>query len=121
MKKILCIACLTVALNLNTGYANAQSGRGAFISGFLTELGTEAARGIIRIMRTPRPDADVKKTAFTDNEWLVAIDQNGNDFIYYGVNLKTSDSLSLRGATVSANSTRQVYSWNNGDYRYQVA
>lgn len=51
----------------------------------------------------------------------MAIDQNGNDLTYYGVNLKTRDSLPLRGGTVSGNSQREVYSWNNSDYRYQLA
>jgi len=122
MKKILCIACLTVALSVNTGSANAQSGRNAAIQ-ILTGIGSEAAREILRIMLQPRPEPrpDAKRAAFTDNEWLVAIGQNGDDLSYYGVNLRTRDSLTLRGARVSANSQRQVYTWNNGDYRYQVA
>ncbi|GAB4175773.1 MAG: hypothetical protein Fur006_06450 [Coleofasciculaceae cyanobacterium] len=126
MKKILCIACLALALSVNTGSVNAQSGRNAIIQ-ILTEIGSRAAseaakegvKELIRRLSEPRPD--VKRAAFTDNEWLVAIGQNGDDFSYYGVNLRTRSSLTLRGARVSANSQRQVYTWNNGDYRYQVA
>ena len=130
MKKLLCIACLALALSVNTGSANAQSGRNAIIQ-ILTEIGSRAAseaakegvQELIRRMSEPRsaPRSDVKRAAFTDNEWLVAIGQNGDDFSYYGVNLRTRNSLTLRGARVSANSQRQVYTWNNGDYRYQVA
>ncbi|MCU0542088.1 MAG: hypothetical protein MUE44_07825 [Oscillatoriaceae cyanobacterium Prado104] len=123
MKKILCIAYLTVALTVNAGSANAQSGQDAVIR-ILTGIGSEAAKELIRIMLAPRPNAprpDVKRAAFTDKEWLVAIGQNGDDFSYYGVNLRTRNSLTLKGARVSGNSQSQVYTWNNGDYRYQVA
>ncbi|MBD2315122.1 hypothetical protein H6G20_25990 [Desertifilum sp. FACHB-1129] len=67
------------------------------------------------------PRHQERRAAFTDGEWLVAVGKNGDDFIYYGVNLETRDSITLRRAAVSANSQRQVYAWNNGNYRYQVA
>lgn len=126
MKKILFIAGLALALSVNTVSANAQSGRNAIVQ-ILKVMVSEAASGaasgavqeLLNRMSAPRPDA--RRAAFTDNEWLVAIGQNGDDFSYYGVNLKTRNSLTLRGARVSANSQRQVYTWNNGDYRYQVA
>jgi len=107
----------------------AQSGQNTFIK-ILTEISTqvgtqvasEVAREILRKWREPRPKAtSVKSVVFTDGEWLIAISPNGNDLSYYGINVKTRDSLILRRATVSANSQRQVYAWNNGDYRYQVA
>ncbi len=85
-------------------------------------MATEAAQKLLEMILEPRPEsprAQASGTAFSDGEWLVAISNNGND--YYGVNLKTRNSLTLRGARVSANSQRQVYTWNNGDYRYQVA
>lgn len=130
MRKILCVACLALALSVNTGSVNAQSSRNAVIQ-ILTEIGSRAAseaakegvQELIRRMSEPRRESrpDARRAAFTDNEWLVAIGQNGDDFSYYGVNLRTRNSLTLRGAKVSANSQRQVYTWNNGDYRYQVA
>jgi len=122
MKKNLCIACLIVALIVNAGSANAQSGRNTFIRQILIEIGSEAARELSRIMLAPRPTRpEARRVTFTDSEWLVAINGDGNDLSYYGVNLTTRDSLTLRGATVSTNSQRQVYTWNNGNYRYQVA
>ena len=58
---------------------------------------------------------------YTDSVWQVTIDKNRDDFSYYGVNLRTGDSLTLRGAKVSGNSQRHIYTWTNGDFRYQVA
>lgn len=59
---------------------------------------------------------------FTDGEWQVTIgiDDDGYALYYYGVNLRTGDSIKLVGAKVSGNSQRRVYTWTNGDYRYQV-
>ena len=129
--KILCIAFLAVVLSANVGcspVAVTQSVtkliQNKHVRQFLAALATEAGNELIRIMSAPRPDASrpsAKMVAFTDDEWLVAIDQNGNDLTYYGVNLKTRDSLSLRGVKVSGSSQLEVYSWNNGDYRYQLA
>jgi hypothetical protein len=57
---------------------------------------------------------------YSDGEWSVTIDYFENAFSYYGRNMKTGDSLTLRGAKVSGNSQRRIYTWNNGDYKYQV-
>jgi hypothetical protein len=58
---------------------------------------------------------------YTDSLWQVTIDKNGDDLSYYGVNVRTGDSIRLRGVTVSGNSQRHVYTWTNGNVRYQVA
>lgn len=58
---------------------------------------------------------------FQDNEWSVTIEYYNNALSYYGQNLYTGDSLSLRGAEVSGNSQRRLYKWRNGNYLYQVA
>ena len=59
---------------------------------------------------------------FSDGvEWLVTIGYDGNALSYYGENMITGDSIRLRGATVSGNSQRHVYTWTNGNIRYQVA
>lgn len=122
MKKSLCVAGLIIALIMNAGSVYAQSSRNAFIRAILTEIGSEAARELLRVMLAPRPSRpEVRRVAFTDGEWLVAISEDGNDLGYYGVNLNTRDSLTLRGASVSTTNQRQVYTWNNGNYRYQVA
>ena len=57
---------------------------------------------------------------YSDGEWSVTIDYFENAFSYYGRNMKTGDSLTLRGAKVSGNSQRRIYTWSNGDYKYQV-
>ncbi len=58
---------------------------------------------------------------YGDGEWSVTIGYNNNAFSYYGENLRTGDSINLRGARVSGNSQRRIYTWTNGDVRYQVA
>lgn len=57
---------------------------------------------------------------FQDSEWSVTIRYNRNTLNYYARNLRTDNSLSLRGATVGGNNQRRIYTWNNGDHRYQV-
>ncbi|HBL11038.1 MAG TPA: hypothetical protein DD379_06460, partial [Cyanobacteria bacterium UBA11162] len=54
-------------------------------------------------------------------EWAVSIEYYENAYSYYGTNLRTGDSLTLRGAKVGGDSQRRIYTWTNGDYRYQVA
>lgn len=123
MKKILSIVCLALVLSVNTSSANAQAGRNTLVREvvreILTEIASEAARELLRSMFAPRPEE--RRAAFSDGEWLVTIGKNGDDFTYYGVNLKSRASITLRGANLAANSQRHVYTWNNGDYRYQVA
>jgi hypothetical protein len=58
---------------------------------------------------------------YSDGEWSVTIDYNENAFSYHATNTRTGDTLNLRGAKVSGDSQRRIYTWNNGDYRYQVA
>ncbi|AFZ19497.1 hypothetical protein [Allocoleopsis franciscana] len=58
---------------------------------------------------------------YRNGEWLVNIGYDNNTFSYYGENLRTGDSLALRGARVSGNNQRRIYTWRNGDFRYQVA
>jgi hypothetical protein len=125
MKRFFCILCFTIVLSMNTGSANAESYTETFFRELLGGIGSEAGRRIGDIMFTPRPEVkrslpEIKRSAFNDDEWLVAVGQNGDDFRYYGVNIKTRDSITLRGAIVSANSQRQIYDWNNGDTRYRV-
>ena len=58
---------------------------------------------------------------YSDGEWSVTIGYDNNAFSYYGENLSTGDSINLRGARVSGNNQRRIYTWRNGDFRYQVA
>ena len=65
--------------------------------------------------------ANVPLGVYRNGEWLVSISYDNNALNYYGENLRTGDSLTLRGARVSGNSQRRIYTWTNGDVRYQVA
>jgi hypothetical protein len=58
---------------------------------------------------------------FSDGTWSVSLGFENNALCYRGENLRTGDSLFLAGARASGNSQRRVYTWRNGDTRYQVA
>lgn len=58
---------------------------------------------------------------FVDDEWQVIIGYDGNALSYYGSNHRTGNSIRLRGGRVSGNRQRHIYTWTNGDFRYQVA
>jgi hypothetical protein len=125
MKRFFSILCFIIAVSMNAGSANAESLTDTGIREVLKGFASEAGRGLYRILFAPSPEikkpgSETKRAAFTDGEWLVAIGKNGDDFRYYGVNLKTRDSITLGGAIVSANSQRQIYDWNNGDTRYRI-
>ncbi|MBD2579922.1 hypothetical protein [Oscillatoria sp. FACHB-1406] len=121
MKKILCTASLAIALSVNPGAAYAQSSISRFLQEIavqvLSEMATEAAKQTLINITRPIPQI----STFTDREWLVTIKQSGDDLIYTGVNIKSRDSIMLRGVRVSSSSDRRVFTWNNGAYRYQVA
>ena len=125
MKRFFGILCFTIVLSMNTGSANAESLTNTFLRPLLAEMGSEAGKKLWQIIFAPRPEIkrsspEIKRSAFTDGKWLVAVSQNGDDFRYYGVDVETRDSITLRGAIVSENSQRQIYDWNNGDTRYRV-
>lgn len=84
----------------------------------LREIGSDAAIEILQTISGTR--STIKKVAFSDGEWIVVITENRDDLIYYEVNLKTRSSLTLRGASISTDGSRQLYRWNNDDSRYQV-
>jgi hypothetical protein len=104
MKIFFGIVCLTVALSANAFPANAQI-PWQVLSPFLQGLGSAAGDAIIDTILNPQANAFA---AFTDGEWLVTVDEAGNDLIYYGVNLETENSISLRGVAIQGNSQRYV-------------
>lgn len=59
--------------------------------------------------------------SYGDGTWEINLWFENNAYHYYGHNVRTGDSLSLSGAQVSGNSKRRVYTWRNGDHRYQVS
>ncbi|MCA1992183.1 MAG: hypothetical protein LDL41_09085 [Coleofasciculus sp. S288] len=78
---------------------------------------------IADIARSPHAVAQANAPIgmYSDGEWSVTIGYNNNALSYYGENLRTGDRLSLRGARVSGNNQRRIYTWTNADVRYQVA
>lgn len=58
---------------------------------------------------------------YGDGTWMVTINYSQNALNYEGKNMRTGNSLKLRGARFGGNSDRRVYTWINGDVQYQVA
>jgi hypothetical protein len=58
---------------------------------------------------------------FSDGNWMITLYYDNNVRHYHGWNLKTGDTISLSGGTVSGDSRRWVYSWLNDDYIYEVS
>lgn len=65
--------------------------------------------------------ASVPAGTFQDSTWAVNVSYSNNSIAYYGENKRTGDNIYLSGATVGGNAQRRVYTWQNGNYRYQVA
>ncbi|MEB3179887.1 MAG: hypothetical protein VKL59_12750 [Nostocaceae cyanobacterium] len=53
--------------------------------------------------------------------WQVQLYFRNNAYHYQGKNLKTGSNISLIGATTSGTQQRQIYTWRNSQYRYQIA
>jgi hypothetical protein len=58
---------------------------------------------------------------FVDKEWKVNLSFHNNAYYYKGQNLKKGSNITLVGATTSGDKQRQVYTWRNDKYKYQVA
>lgn len=59
---------------------------------------------------------------YQDGTWAVSFNwSDGDSFNYSGRNKRTGDSIQLYGAQMSGNAQRRVYTWYNGQTRYQVA
>ncbi|MDJ0742167.1 MAG: hypothetical protein QNJ32_02270 [Xenococcaceae cyanobacterium MO_167.B27] len=57
---------------------------------------------------------------FSDDSWLISLWQKNGTYYYQGTELRTGNSLSLRGAKSSIDRQRHTYTWQNGDYSYQI-
>jgi len=82
-----------------------------------------SAPAVANIALTPPAiaQASLPVGTFEDRTWAITIDYYNNSLTYYGRNKRTGDYLELRGARVSGNSQRRLYTWSNGGHRYQVA
>ncbi|MEL7241844.1 MAG: protein kinase [Cyanobacteria bacterium J06573_2] len=57
---------------------------------------------------------------FANSEWSLNLSRSGNNIFYEAQSLKDSSSLNLQNGRISGTSDRRIYTWNNGNYRYQV-
>lgn len=83
--------------------------------GLATPLVTQAVIPMVAVAKANSPDG-----SFVDREWTISIYYQNNTYQYSGYNHQTEKSISLAGATVSGDSNRKIYTWNNGGTRYQV-
>ncbi len=58
---------------------------------------------------------------YASDRWFVSIWFEDGSLQYEGIDRRNQAWLRLAGATVSGDSSRRVYTWRNGDYRYQVS
>jgi hypothetical protein len=58
---------------------------------------------------------------FMNNDWVVSVWYEGGSYRYQGTDRSSGSNLRLAGATLSGDSSRQVYTWNNSGYLYQVS
>lgn len=57
---------------------------------------------------------------FQNNKWLISLRLENNQLTYTGRSRKDGKSLYLKGSRISGNNQRKIFTWNNGNYRYQV-
>ena len=57
---------------------------------------------------------------FSDDDWLISLWYKNGTHYYQGTELGTGNSLSLTGAKSLIDRQRHTYTWQNGDYRYQI-
>ncbi|HIK40666.1 hypothetical protein [Thermoleptolyngbya sp. M55_K2018_002] len=58
---------------------------------------------------------------YASDRWFISIWFEGGSLQYQGIDRSNQATLRLAGAAVSGDSSRRVYTWRNGDYRYQVS
>ncbi len=58
---------------------------------------------------------------YKDREWQISVSRQNNTYRYQGKKIGSTRSIQLAGATVSRVGSRQIYTWNNGGTKYQVA
>ena len=57
---------------------------------------------------------------FVDSEWKVNLSFHDNAYYYEGIYLKNGSSINLVGATTSGTKQRQIYTWRNDKFKYQI-
>ncbi len=57
---------------------------------------------------------------FKGNRWLLDLSYENNVYHYKGTEISTGESLRLTNPQVSGNNNRKIYTWKNGQYKYQV-
>ncbi|WP_072619615.1 hypothetical protein [Spirulina major] len=58
---------------------------------------------------------------FQNENWIVTLDYTNNTLAYYGESKRNGSNIYLSGASVGGTRNRRIYTWHNGDVRYQVA
>jgi hypothetical protein len=58
---------------------------------------------------------------FSDGTWSVTLGSGDSGYSYHGTNLNNGQSIYLSSVNTSRNNQRELYTWRNGQNRYQVA
>ncbi len=57
---------------------------------------------------------------FRDGNWAVTVSEKSGVYRYSAYDLRTGKSIDLRGATITNQGSKRLYTWNNGDTQYRV-
>lgn len=57
---------------------------------------------------------------FQNDKWLISLRLENNQLTYTGRSRAGGKSLNLKSSSISGNNKRKIFTWNNGNYRYQV-
>lgn len=77
-------------------------------------------RIILNAVMSPAASQDLSGQ-FSNNQWAVVVQQEGNSYRYTGTDLSNGNEISLSGGRISGTSERRIYTWDNGGYLYQIA
>jgi hypothetical protein len=57
---------------------------------------------------------------FRDGNWIVTVSEQNDIYRYSAYDLRTGKSIDLRGATVTNQGSKRLYTWNQEDTKYRV-
>ena len=57
---------------------------------------------------------------FRDGNWAVTVSEQNGVYRYSAYDLRTGKSIDLRGATITHEGNKRLYTWNNGNTQYRV-
>jgi hypothetical protein len=57
---------------------------------------------------------------FRDGNWTITVSEQNGTYRYSAYDLRTGKSIELRGATVTNQGNKRLYTWNQGETKHRV-